>query len=449
MNKEEILKILKEKHIISQNNKKHFCWKKYWDNEIEEIFNNFKCNYRTEKESWFCLLHNIEPYHCEVCGELAKFTGSTKSKILGYNTTCEKHSPNQSKNKLKKFSETINKRTDEDRVKILKKRKQTNLEKYGDENYTLYGSDKFKQTLNEKYGDEYYNNRKKYKETCLNKYGVTCNLVINSSERSKKLWDERYDEIISKIKTTNLNNLNVEFVGQSKIIIDKIINKKKCNVLDIEKIFNCTQQKKLFKKYGQGWKVLHLDKIIIHGRKFISNEYIPLIEKYVNEGTHTNSYTSCGEKELLDYIKSIYDYDVLENVTNIVSNNNYKYYELDIYLPDKNIAFEFNGTYWHSTNYKDKYYHQRKTLLCYAQNVQLIHVWENDWNNNKEQIKQQIKELLNDKDCSNYNWISLNNYENYILTEPEEIKIGKLTIFNEGKFINKKYIHKTYENNRS
>ena len=403
--------------------------------EAEQIFNEFKQNYRTDKEAWFCLLHNIEPYHCEICGELAKFTGNIKSKIIGYNTTCENHSPNQVKNKLEKFSQTISNHTDNDRKKILEKRKKTNLEKYGDENYTLFGSDSFKQTLKEKYGNEHYNNREKFKETCLEKYGVTCNLSLNSSERNKKIWDEKYDKIINKIKQTNLANLGVEFIGQSKEIIDKIVNTKKNNVLNIEKTYNCTQQRKLFQKYGQGWKSLHLDKIIIHGRKFISNEYIPLIEKYFNECHHTNQFTSKGEKELLKYIKSIYSGIVLENVTNIVANNNYRYYELDIYLPEKNIAFEFNGMYWHSINYKDKFYHQRKTLLCYAQNVQLIHIWENEWLNKQDQIKQQIKELLNGQDCSKYNWISVNDYSNYILSEPEEIHVGNLTIFNEGKFI--------------
>ena len=366
MSKEEILNILKQKNIISSNNKKKFCWKKYWDSEIAVIFDEFKKSYRSEDEAWFCLLHNVEPYKCEICGNIAKFTGSIKSKILGYNTTCEFCSPNKVKNKLEKFSQTINKRTNEDRKKIIEKRKKTNLKKYGDENYTLFGSDKFKQTLKEKYGDEHFNNREKYKETCLERYGVTCNLSLNSSERSQKIWDERYNEIINKIKQTNLLNYGVEFPGQSQIVIDKIINKKKVNVSDIEKLYNCTQQRKLFKKYGQGWKALHLEKIIIGGRKFISNDYISLIEKYNNESHNKNLYVSIEEKELLNYIKSIYKYEIFENVTNIISNNNYRYYELDIYLPKEKIAFEFNGIYWHSTNYKDKYYNQRKTLLCYA-----------------------------------------------------------------------------------
>ena len=441
MTKIELLDLLKTKNIISANNKKRFCWKKYWDNEIEEEFNKYKENYRTEKEAWFCLLHNIEPHLCEVCGNLSKFTGNIKSKIIGYNTTCENHSPNQVKHKLEKFSKTISKRTNEEKQKIIAKRKQTNLEKYGDENYTLFGSQSFKDNLKEKYGYEYNTQipevKEKIKKTNLERYGVTCNLSLNSSERLKQIWNDKYDEIINKIKKTNIKNLGVKFPGQSDKVIQKIVEKKKTNVRDIEQQYNCTQQRKLFKKYGQSWKVLHLDKIVVGGRKFISNEYIPIIEKYINEGTHTNSYISEKEKELLSYIKSIYKDIILENVTNVISNNNYRYYELDIYIPKLNIAFEFNGTYWHSNIYKDKYYHQRKTLLCYIQNIQLINIWEFDWVNNNEQIKKQIKELLEGKDCSKYNWISIKDYNDYILTDPVERKIGKFIIYDEGKFIKK------------
>lgn len=54
-------------------------------------------------------------------------------------------------------------------------------------------------------------------------------------------------------------------------------------------------------------------------------------------------------------------------------------YELDLYLPEKNTAIEFNGSYWHCDNQKDKFYHQRKSLLCRARGILLIHVYEYDW----------------------------------------------------------------------
>jgi len=37
--------------------------------------------------------------------------------------------------------------------------------------------------------------------------------------------------------------------------------------------------------------------------------------------------------------------------------------EIDIYIPEKHIAIEFNGIYWHSDLFKDKNYHLNKTLF--------------------------------------------------------------------------------------
>jgi hypothetical protein len=53
--------------------------------------------------------------------------------------------------------------------------------------------------------------------------------------------------------------------------------------------------------------------------------------------------------------------------------------ELDIYLPEKNLAIEFDGLFWHNSNNKFKNYHLKKTLLCEKQGIQLIHIFEYEW----------------------------------------------------------------------
>lgn len=431
MSKDELIKLLQDKNVITKNNKRKFCWKENFDDECKLYFDKFKLNYRSEEEAWFCLLKNVEPYHCEVCGKLAKFTGTKKTKYPGYNTTCENCSSNCATEKKLKYKKTVEKRTDTEKRNIFLKHKQTNYERYGDENYTLYGSDKFKQTMKERYGDEHYNNHEKCKQTCLEKYGVTCNLALNSTENSKRVWDNNYDKIITKIKETNLLHRGTEFPGQSKDVVQKIVDKKLKHVSEIEKEYNCTQQRKLIKLYGQGWLNIDLEKIVIDGCKFIANENIPIIKEYYA----TQKFVSKEEKELLRYIKEIYKGEVKENTTNVLANNHGGRYELDIYLPNEHIAFEFNGIYWHSDKFKDKFYHQRKTLLCYGQGIQVVHIYENDWNDNKEQIKQQIKSLLEGNDCSCYNWVPLNKINDYVLTPPNKKTIYNMTLYDEGTFI--------------
>ena len=67
-------------------------------------------------------------------------------------------------------------------------------------------------------------------------------------------------------------------------------------------------------------------------------------------------------------------------------------YELDIYIPDKKLAIEFNGTYWHSEAQKDRKYHQNKTIRCAKAGVRLIHIFEYEWED--EHRRQKIETFL-------------------------------------------------------
>ncbi len=68
--------------------------------------------------------------------------------------------------------------------------------------------------------------------------------------------------------------------------------------------------------------------------------------------------------------------------------------ELDIYIPSKNVAIEFNGLYWHSDKQKPFDYHKIKTELCNQKGIRLIHIFEDEWQNNKDIIKSIIKSSL-------------------------------------------------------
>lgn len=77
------------------------------------------------------------------------------------------------------------------------------------------------------------------------------------------------------------------------------------------------------------------------------------------------------------------------NVRNIIEG------ELDIYIPSKNIAIEFNGVYWHSTKVRsDPNYHKNKTDACRNLGIQLIHIWEDDYKRDPELIHGMLKHKL-------------------------------------------------------
>ena len=88
------------------------------------------------------------------------------------------------------------------------------------------------------------------------------------------------------------------------------------------------------------------------------------------------------EIQLQEFIQSTYSKEIQTSVRNIISP-----YELDIYIPEYKLTFEFNGSYFHSENFKDEGYHKLKSDLCDKQGVKLVHVWEHDWEFKTDIIK--------------------------------------------------------------
>ena len=104
-------------------------------------------------------------------------------------------------------------------------------------------------------------------------------------------------------------------------------------------------------------------------------------------------YVSKAEKEIANIL-------INSGVEIITSDKNIlKGKEIDIFIPSKMIAIEFNGIYWHTeSNGKDKYYHYNKYIECKNNNIQLIQIWEDDWSRKKDLVISMIKYKLGLKD---------------------------------------------------
>ena len=102
------------------------------------------------------------------------------------------------------------------------------------------------------------------------------------------------------------------------------------------------------------------------------------------------NHTSVGEKEIYSFIKSIYNSEIIENDRKTIYPK-----ELDIYIPKKNLAIEFDGLYFHSTKFgKDKNYHLSKTLACEEKGIRLIHIFEDEWLFKRPIVESIIKSAL-------------------------------------------------------
>lgn len=111
---------------------------------------------------------------------------------------------------------------------------------------------------------------------------------------------------------------------------------------------------------------------------------------------------SLQEKFLYEFVLSLAP-DAMFSYRLYLNNDKRKFLELDIYVPSKNLAIEFNGTYWHSsamikransTITKVKNRHADKTNACLNKGIKLLHIWEHDWQDKKELIKNIIKSAL-------------------------------------------------------
>lgn len=97
------------------------------------------------------------------------------------------------------------------------------------------------------------------------------------------------------------------------------------------------------------------------------------------------------EEEIADLLTSL-NIEFVRNTTCLTHP-----LQLDFYIPDYNLAIEFNGLYWHSesSGNKNKHYHAKKTQMCDEKNVQLLTIFEDEWLSHNNSIISHIKHLCN------------------------------------------------------
>lgn len=122
----------------------------------------------------------------------------------------------------------------------------------------------------------------------------------------------------------------------------------------------------------------------------VSNDYHEKLKQnaiYVNE--HMNrDFSSKEEKEICDFISNLgfecyCDRKILKGK------------ELDIFIPSKNLAIEYNGLLWHSEKFnKDKNYHLNKLIECNKKGIYLIQIFEDEYIKNKNIVLNKIRHIL-------------------------------------------------------
>lgn len=270
---------------------------------------------------------------------------------------------------------------------IMEKVKATNVDKYGVENpqQNTNVREQTKETNISKYGVEYPASldiiRDKIKNTMVEKYGVTHNWMV--------------PDIRQDIKQTNIEKYGVEFPSQSDAIKEKI----KQNMLETYGVEHFAQRNipptTIEKLNSVDWLVdqHHVQqKTLSTIAEELKVSNASMVRGYfVKRGVEIKHFRhSTAEQCIKDYIEELGISSILTSDRSVIAP-----LELDIYLPEFNLAIEYNGIYWHSElKGKDKRYHLNKTQKCAEKGIRLIHIFENEWVNNQEIVKSRIASLL-------------------------------------------------------
>lgn len=287
-----------------------------------------------------------EQYYCHKC-----------SRIKAEKTNLEKYgciAPLQNKEILDKLISTNLERYGVEHSSQLdeykEKQKNTNIEKYGFIT-PLQDLEKRNNGMIKKYGVEYpiqnIDIKNKIKNTMLDKYGFIH--IFQDLENRKNNFD------LARKKMLIDNNI-ISVSGNNYLL--------HCDICDNNVFIN---------KYN------------FYARKMWKTILCPICNPISKQ-------ISGLEIQLQNFIKDNYQGEIILNSKSIITP-----YELDIYLPELKIAIEFNGIHWHSELYKKKNYHVNKTKMCEEKNIQLIHIFEDEWIYKQNIIKSIILNKINIK----------------------------------------------------
>ena len=214
---------------------------------------------------------------------------------------------------------------------------------------------------------DYYNNNQDKKDSIKQRvtqwWSNTCSDRRNQIALQHK--KAKFQTRISHINEDFISNLHpsyIEKLNDGEIKVDSIVETKcpKCGNYDRHSFNN----------------VYHLK----------SETYTPRLCRSCYKSLSTSKY----EDEIADYISTFYSGELVRNSRNIISP-----LELDLYYPEKNIAIEFNGDYWHNESRVTSDYHYNKFKKCFYSGITLVSIFEHEWLSNKDLIKDYLIDLFN------------------------------------------------------
>ena len=303
----------------------------------------------------FCIEHNLN------------------SQPICQNPNCPNHSPVEWRHATQSFAPHCSCSCAQSDPQVKNQIEKTNVAKYGSKN--VFQSEVIKNRI---------------LNTMRNKYNV------DNPSQSSEIQKKKIETFIKHYNTTHplkcksikdkVRATNEERYGGPAPMCDKSVQRK------MEK--TCE-----FRYGGIGFASEELAKksiettVKIYGKTPIElgHEAVKIISK------------SKSEIELDNYVSTICNCEIEFNCRTILKNDR----ELDIYIPSKNLAIEFNGDYWHMNPrlYDESYYNSQsqctakekweydklKREECQSLGIKLIVVWEYDWIHSRTDVENMLR----------------------------------------------------------
>ena len=309
--------------------------------QIIEYASKIDLTFSFKEKIWFFFNKLKERPKCQTCGKDIDFRERFDKP---YGDFCSLICINSNKDEmLIRMKKSINNKFGVDyfpqHKSFAQKVKDTKFLHYGDENFS--NPEKGIQTKIEKYGNS--NNFDKYVQTCLYKYGVN---NFSKSDEFKKTINDNYASIYPDLDFKEVNKLDVKLY---------------CKI--------CNQD-------------FVVDKHLLQARSKVGSVIC------VNCNKIGHSSISSLENQINDYIKSL----GIETIQSYRVKGNK---EIDIFLPEFNIGIEMNGLYWHNELFAKNDKHINKTNFFKELGIDIIHIFEDEWNYKKEIVKSILSNRFN------------------------------------------------------
>ena len=153
---------------------------------------------------------------------------------------------------------------------------------------------------------------------------------------------------------------------------------------------NNYQRKKYELANGKKWFEDYFNIVEEDNTKIIKYKTCDLVVENKLSNNIITTFNSKQQKEIEKFISEELMLTFLINNKKILHGTS-----IDLYIPSLRIGIEYNGLYWHSEKMgKTRNYHQSKTILAEGEDIRLIHIFEDEWNNKQDIVKNRLRHIL-------------------------------------------------------